>query len=197
MLWTSIRNDGPSVFWMRTCPQSDSQTQRLSSSSVAVYSAWMTESWRAGEAGANICVLIGEVFMTALFVKVCMKQLYYTLLATFFLAALNIMTYHPVPARYIAGGNISSRSLLQSSATWAWAAGWGEPENLDVIKPDVETLSDGARLVFPAIWLSRNEACWRAFVIISAEVWEWQHRDGRAGILQNKHNSLTRSQTQM
>lgn len=45
----------------------------------------------------------------------------------------------------------------------AAAAGRGDPENLNVIKLDVETLSDGARRVFPAIWLSRNEACLRGF----------------------------------
>lgn len=88
--------------------------------------------------------------MTALFVKVNMEQLYYTLLATF-LGALNIMTYHPVPARYIGGGNISSCSMLQSSTMRKGVAGRGEPENLTLIKPDVETLSDGAQLVFPAI----------------------------------------------
>lgn len=58
-------------------------------------------------------------FMTALFVKLNMEQLHYTLLMTF-LGALNIMTYHPVPARYIGGGNISSCSSLQSSTMWAW-----------------------------------------------------------------------------
>lgn len=64
-------------------------------------------------------------FMTALFVKVHTEQLYYTLLVTF-LGALNIMTHHPVPARYIGGGNISSCSLLQSSAAWALSSrsGW-------------------------------------------------------------------------
>ena len=50
--------------------------------------------------------------MTALFVKVRVEQLHYTGRVTF-LGALNIMTYHPVPARYIGGGNISSCSMLQ------------------------------------------------------------------------------------
>lgn len=124
-------------------------------------------------------------FLTALFVKVNMKHLYYKLLVTF-LGVLNVMTYHPVPARYIGGGNVSSCSLFQSSRTWAWAAGWGEPENLDVIKPDAETLSDGAWRAFPAIWLLRNEACWRAFVIMATKSEKRQHWDGLAGILWNK-----------
>lgn len=38
-----------------------------------------------------------------------------------------------------------------------------------MIKPDVETVSDGVQLVFPAIWLARNESCWRAFVIMSTK----------------------------
>lgn len=42
---------------------------------------------------------------------------------------------------------------------WARAAGVGEAENLIVIELDVETRSDGAQQVFPANWLSRNEAC--------------------------------------
>lgn len=64
-------------------------------------------------------------FMTALFVKVRTEWLCYTQFVTF-LGALNIMTHHPVPARYIAGGNISSCSLLRSSATWALSSrsGW-------------------------------------------------------------------------
>lgn len=158
----------PSVFWMRTHPESHSQRQRLSSTSVAVCGGWNDRGVAAGEAGANICVLIGEVSWQ-LYLSKSVWRSYITHSSWHFLGALNIMTYHPVPARYIGGGNISSRSLLQSRAMRAWAADRGEPENLDVIRPDMETLSDGAWLVFPAIWLSRNEACWRAFVIISTQ----------------------------
>lgn len=38
-----------------------------------------------------------------------------------------------------------------------------------MIKPDVEMMSDGAQLVFCAICLSRNEACWRAFILMSTK----------------------------
>lgn len=105
--------------------------------------------------------------MTSLFVQVSMEQLYDTLLVTF-LGALNIMTYHPVPV------TLEEETFHHAHCSGPVRRGHeqqvrGEPEHLDVIKLDMKTLSDGGRLAFAAIWLSRNEASWRAVVIMSTK----------------------------
>lgn len=68
---------------------------------------WLNDrDFEAGEASANICSL-----------PLCQTQHGTVTLRIpqYFLGALNLMTYHPVPARYIWERSVSSSSLLQSS----------------------------------------------------------------------------------
>lgn len=186
----------PSVFWMRACPQSDRPTQRLSSSSVVVYTGWMTETLKAGEAGAKH---LDPNWWKCRDSSICQSQLHYTLLVTF-LGALNIMTDHPVSSRWLHRGErfIIARCF---SSTWRGREQQVEvsSESLNVITEenvDRYDVSDGAHCsvsIFSAIWLSENQVVLEGFWYNVSQVWKWQQCDGLDGTLRNKYNSLTHS----
>lgn len=170
----------PSVFWMRACPQSDRPTQRLSSSSVVVYTGWMTETLEAGEAGAKH---LDPNWWKCRDSSICQSHLHYTLLVTF-LGALNIMTDHPVSSRWLHRGErfIIARCF---SSTWR-----GREQRVEVISESLHVIteedvdrydaSDGAHCsvsIFSAIRLCENQVVLEGFWYNVSQVWKWQRCD--------------------
>lgn len=125
-------------------------------------------------------------FMTALFVKVRTEWLYYTLLVTFFgCPQHNDTSSCPCQVHRRRKHFIMLIASVQSDV--------GTKQQVRVNQKTWMLLNRTwrhwamvPRLVFPAIWLSRNEACWRAFVIMSTKSGEKKRRDDFPGYKEAK-----------